>query len=57
VKEVARIGEALDRIWFDLTRPENRQIWSVLSAEQPARTRIELFDLVWWSHFRDVEPR
>jgi len=57
VKDIGRIREALDSIWFDLTRPENTQVWSALSAQEPTRTRIELFDMVWWSHFRGVEPR
>jgi hypothetical protein len=44
----SRIREALDWIWFDLTRPENRDAWPALARAQPARTRIELFDMAWW---------
>jgi hypothetical protein len=46
-----RIREALDWIWFDLIRPENRDVWPALSRSHPGRTRIELFDMAWWMHF------
>ncbi len=48
----SRIREALDWIWFDLTRPENRDVWPALNRSHPSRTRIELFDMAWWMHFR-----
>jgi hypothetical protein len=51
-----RISTALEWIWTDLTRPENTDTWIALSASEPARSRIELFDMVWWEHFRRVEP-
>jgi len=51
-----RIREALDWIWTDLTRPENAPAWVRLHAEYPARTRIDLFDMVWWVYFRSVQP-
>jgi hypothetical protein len=52
----SRIREALDWIWFDLTRPENRGVWPALARAHPARTRIELFNMAWWMHFRSVQP-
>jgi hypothetical protein len=52
----ARIREALEWIWADLTRPENTGAWAALSAIEPKRSRIELFDMVWWMHFRRLEP-
>jgi Family of unknown function (DUF6308) len=51
-----RIREALDWIWFDLTRPENRDVWPALSRSHPSQTRIELFDMAWWMHLRSVQP-
>ena len=56
IKAVPRIKEALDWIATDLTRPENAEIWPALQAIEPERSRIELFDMVWWMHFRRVEP-
>ena len=43
-------ARALDWIWFDLTRPENHDVWPALSGSHPARSRIELVDLAWWMH-------
>lgn len=51
-----RIREALEWIAFDLTRSENEDAWQQLSGLEPSRSRIELFDMVWWVHFRDVQP-
>jgi hypothetical protein len=51
-----RIREALEWIWTDLTRAANTDAWAVLSDIEPARSRIELFDMVWWEHFRRLEP-
>jgi hypothetical protein len=51
-----QIGEALDWIHQDLTRAENVDTWPALSEIEPARSRIELFDMVWWMYFRTVEP-
>jgi hypothetical protein len=56
IKAVQRIKEALDWIADDITRPENESIWPELHAIEPERTRIELFDCVWWMYFRKVEP-
>lgn len=41
----SRIREALDWIWFDLTRAENVGVWPALCRSHPSRTRIELFDM------------
>ena len=35
----------------DLTRPENEPVWERLRELEPERSRIELFDMVWWMHF------
>lgn len=51
-----RIREALEWITIDLTRPENTGTWAALCESQPTRTRIELFDMVWWMHFRRHQP-
>jgi Family of unknown function (DUF6308) len=56
VKAVPRIKEAVDWIAADITRPENEAVWPQLHAIEPERTRIELFDMVWWMYFRQVEP-
>jgi hypothetical protein len=53
---VARIREALDWMFFDLTRTENAEVWPRLEEIEPTRSRIELFDMVWWMYFRLVEP-
>ena len=52
----SRIRKALEWIWTDLTRPENADGWAALSEVEPKRSRIELFDMVWWEHFRRLEP-
>lgn len=52
----ARIRAAVEWIWTDLTRPENTDAWTALSDIEPTRSRIELFDMVWWVHFRLLEP-
>jgi hypothetical protein len=56
IKAVARIKEALDWIAEDLTRPENAFVWPQLQAIEPERSTIDLFDMVWWMYFRQVEP-
>lgn len=56
IKAVARIKEALDWIAEDLTRSENTSVWLQLHAIEPARSRIDLFDMIWWMYFRQVEP-
>jgi Family of unknown function (DUF6308) len=57
IKSVARVKEALDWIATDITRPENEEVWVQLALLEPERSRIELFDMVWWMEFRRLEPR
>jgi hypothetical protein len=56
IKDVSSIKEALDWIRHDLVRPENALVWPHLHAIEPERSRIELFDMVWWMYFRQIEP-
>jgi hypothetical protein len=56
IKAVPRIKEALDWIAEDITRPENASVWPQLQAIEPTRSRIDLFDMIWWMYFRQVEP-
>jgi len=56
IKAPERIKEGLDWIHRDLTRPENIEVWPRLAEIEPSRTRNELFDMVWWTYFRDNEP-
>ena len=56
IKAVPRIREALDWITVDLTWPENEIVWMRLQEIAPERTRIELFNMVWWMHFGHVKP-
>jgi hypothetical protein len=56
IKAVPRIKEALDWIAEDITRSENEPAWPQLQAIEPERSRIELFDMVWWMYFRELEP-
>ena len=51
-----RIREALEWIWTDHAVPDNQDAWTELAQLEPARTRIELFDSVWWMYFRRLEP-
>ena len=52
----SRVLEALEWIHKDLTRIENKTAWRELATVEPTRTRIELFDSVWWMYFRKLEP-
>jgi hypothetical protein len=56
IKAVPRIKEALDWIATDISRSENESVWTQLQASEPRRSRIELFDMVWWMYFRQMEP-
>jgi Family of unknown function (DUF6308) len=51
IKAAPRIKEALDWIATDVTRSENESVWERLQEIEPQRTRIELFDMVWWMYF------
>jgi hypothetical protein len=55
-KNIQRIGDALDWIAEDLTRRENAGAWPELQRIEPERSLIELFDMIWWMYFRQVEP-
>lgn len=48
--------DALTNIHRDLTRHENIEAWSELTDRYPEYTRIELFDMVWWSCIHQVGP-
>lgn len=50
------IREALEWIWADLVAAENQTAWQRLRELEPARSRVELFDMVWWMYFRRLEP-
>jgi hypothetical protein len=50
------VRAALDRLVVDLSRPENQTAWQALARMEPGRSRIELFDMVWWMYFRELEP-
>jgi hypothetical protein len=52
----SRIEEALEWIHTDLTRSENAPTWPRLAELEPRRSRIELFDMIWWMYFRNLEP-
>jgi hypothetical protein len=56
IKDHGKIRAALDWIAFDVNRPENRAAWVELESIEPSRTRIELFDCVWWMYFREFQP-
>jgi hypothetical protein len=56
IKAVARIREALEWIVQDLRRSENAATWPELELIEPERSRIELFDMIWWIYFRKLEP-
>jgi hypothetical protein len=56
VKDENTIRKALNWIAFDASRPENEGAWAELNAIEPRRSRIELFDSVWWMYFRNKQP-
>ncbi|PWB53896.1 MAG: hypothetical protein C3F13_08300 [Anaerolineales bacterium] len=56
VREGKIITTALEWIYYDLTRPENKEVWPSLSVIEPKRHRVELFDCVWWVYFRSKQP-
>jgi hypothetical protein len=56
IKSQDWICNALDWIAFDLTRPENTNVWGSLLTIEPSRTRIQLFDSIWWMYFRNIQP-
>lgn len=56
IKDYKWILKALDWIAFDICRQENENVWDSLQAIEPARSRIQLFDSVWWMYFRKMQP-
>ena len=56
VYDSATIKKALDWIAADLTRPENTEVWPRLQAIQPNHSLVQVFDMIWWAHFRALEP-
>jgi hypothetical protein len=56
VYAVNRIRQALDWLYIDLTAERNACAWVELADLAPKRTRVELFDMVWWSYFRRTKP-
>lgn len=55
-KHFGRILEALEWIAVDLGRPENAAAWPALLSIEPNRTRIQLFDSVWWIYVQVTPP-
>jgi hypothetical protein len=55
VYAVTQIKEALDWIWSDLTRQENIEVWPRLKNRAPRRSLVEIFDMIWWMHLRELE--
>ncbi len=53
VEDHESILQAIESIWKDLTRPNNQATWEALTQLRPRRTRIQLFDNVWWTFFKD----
>ena len=56
IKRQDWICNSLDWITFDLNRPENNSVWGSLHSIESARSRIQLFDSVWWMYFRTIQP-
>jgi hypothetical protein len=50
------IAHALDAVYSDLLRQENQVTWAALAKVDSSLTRIEALDMVWWAHFRRLEP-
>lgn len=56
VRSRSLVLHALECVVEDLARPENAGSWTTLEAVDPRLTRIEVLDMVWWMHFREIEP-
>jgi len=56
VRDPGRVRQALDAIVADVNAPANAGTWQALTKVDPRLTRIEVLDMVWWMHFREVEP-
>ena len=57
VRDRDLIQKALDWITIDLCRPENQSAWLILQEIEPTRTRIQLFDCVWWMDSNEERKR
>lgn len=55
IGDKANILQALNSIFADLVRPENTDTWQELQRMAKNRRRIEVFDMVWWIHFKRME--
>jgi hypothetical protein len=47
---------ALEAMVRDLTDDSNAPTWKALREVDPRLTRVEALDMVWWMHFRSMEP-
>jgi hypothetical protein len=56
IRQPLGMNAALEWTWTDLTRPENDEAWASLAEIDPLRSRIELFDMVWWIYFHRLQP-
>ncbi|MBX3046181.1 MAG: hypothetical protein KF698_04220 [Anaerolineales bacterium] len=57
VYSYALIREALENVFLDVSRAENLPIWEKLRRLEPAFSRIELFDCVWFMYFLANQQR
>jgi len=57
IGDKANILQALNSIFADVVRPENTDTWQELQRMDKNRTRIEIFDMVWWIHFKRTEKQ
>ncbi len=47
-----RIATALAAVRWAVALPDNRKVWETLEKSYPYRSRIELFDICWWTLVR-----
>jgi hypothetical protein len=57
VDDFEKIKRALEYIHSDITREENKAIWPALKVLAPDRSLIEIFDMIWWIHFQENDPK
>ncbi len=57
VGDEARIADVLDWIHDDLTRRDNQKVWAILIAGHPQWSLVELFDMIWWEHYKEIGSR
>ncbi|HRN51073.1 MAG TPA: DUF6308 family protein [Anaerolineales bacterium] len=51
------IRSTLESIYQDVSRETNVLAWEKMKRLEPAFSRIELFDCIWWMYFRNHQPR